>query len=117
MRVLWVLCGIVSLALGALGVVLPLVPTVPFLLLTAFCFARSSPRLHVWLIEHPVFGPPIRNWQDRGAISRRAKRMATLSVAAVFLLSLLLGVRSQILALQAIILTGVLVFIWSRPED
>lgn len=116
MRIVWAVCGVVALCLGALGALLPLLPTVPFMLLAAFCFARSSPELHHWLVSHPVFGPPILEWQHHGAISRRAKLLATVSIGAVFSLSLILGVRPLILGIQASVLCLVLLFIWSRPE-
>jgi len=115
LRIVWALCGLLALGFGALGVVLPLLPTVPFMLLAAFCFARSSPQLHNWLISHPYFGPPIMDWQERGAISRRGKIAATVSIAAVFAVSLALGVRPQVLAIQGVVLTAVLTFIWTRP--
>ncbi|MEE4118829.1 MAG: YbaN family protein [Paracoccaceae bacterium] len=117
MRVVWAFCGVLCVCFGALGVFLPLLPTVPFMLLAAFCFARSSPQLHDWLLSHPVFGPPIMDWQERGAISRRGKIAATLSIAAVFVLSLALGVRMAILGVQAAVLIGVLTFIWTRPAS
>ncbi|MEL6205067.1 MAG: YbaN family protein [Pseudomonadota bacterium] len=115
MRMVWAFCGILCLCLGAVGAILPLLPTVPFMLLAAFCFARSSPQLHQWLLSHPVFGPAIIDWQERGAISLRAKRAATVSIAAVFGLSLLLGVGFAVLAIQAVVLSAVLTFIWTRP--
>ncbi len=115
MRVLWLIGGGTALACGAVGVVLPLVPTVPFLLLAAFCFARSSDTLHDWLVTHPTFGPPIEDWRSGGAIRPRAKRLATVSIAAAFLLSILMGVRPTILLIQALVLSAVLVFIWTRP--
>ena len=105
-----------SVCFGAVGVFLPLLPTVPFMLLAAFCFARSSPQLHDWLLRHPVFGPPILDWQERGAISRRGKIAASVSIAAVFGLSLLLGLALELLVVQAVVLGAVMTFIWSRPE-
>lgn len=116
MKLLWVTIGLVSVALGLVGIVLPLLPTVPFLLLAAFCFGRSSDHLHDWLVSHPRFGALILDWQERGAISLRGKRLATVSVAAVFAISLALGVRPTILVIQAAALTGVLIFIWTRPS-
>lgn len=114
---MWASFGIIAVTLGGIGVILPLLPTVPFLLLAAFCFARSSERLHQWLTTHPKLGPPIQDWNERGAISLKAKRLATASIAIVFLISLLLGLRWELLATQAATLSCVLVFIWSRPND
>lgn len=115
MRALWGLAGVVSLGLGLLGIVLPLVPTVPFILLAAFCFSRSSRRLHGWLTSHRVFGPMIADWQARGAISMKAKRAATLAVVAVLTLSASLALPLPVLAIQAAILGAVMLFIWTRP--
>lgn len=116
MRVLWALLGVISLGLGIAGVALPLLPTVPFILLAAFCFARSSQRMHDWLTEHQRFGPIIRDWRENGAISPRVKRISTISIFAVFALSLVLGVRPLVLGIQALVLSAVLIFIWSRPN-
>lgn len=116
MRAFWLIGGGLALTLGAIGIVLPLLPTVPFLLLAAFCFARSSERLHDWLVSHPRFGPPIADWRERGAISRPAKWAASGSILAAFGLSLLLGVAATVLAVQAATLAAVSVFIWTRPD-
>ncbi len=116
MRAVWLSLGMFALALGVIGIFLPLLPTVPFLLLAAFGFARSSERLHHWLLSHPVFGPPISDWRERGAIGPRAKRLATISILAAFAISLALGLKLWILLTQAAVLTAVLVFIWSRPS-
>ena len=83
-RTLWLIIGLTSLALGIAGVVLPLLPTTPFVLLSAYCFARSSPRLHDWLLGHKIFGPLIHNWEQHRAISQRAKVLAVLSMAVGF---------------------------------
>lgn len=65
--------GTVSVGLGILGIFLPLLPTTPFLLLAAACYARSSDRFHDWLMNHRVFGEYIRNYRDHRAIRFRAK--------------------------------------------
>ncbi len=116
MRTFWLALGFFFTGLAFLGIPLPLLPTVPFLLLAAFCFARSSERFHDWLVNHPVFGPPIRDWRANGAISRRGKRLATLSVFVAFGISLALGVAAWVLAMQAAALSGMMIFIWTRPE-
>ena len=75
-RVLWVAAGVLALALGLVGIFLPLLPTTPLVLLAAFCFARGSTRCERWLLTHPRFGPMVRDWRLRRAIPRRAKHLA-----------------------------------------
>lgn len=116
-RGLWMMGGLSALCLGLVGLALPLLPTVPFLLLAAFCFARSSAPLHHWLLDHPQLGPPIRNWEERGAIGRRAKVMASLSMAAGFAFSIWIGLAVWALVAQAVVLLAVGAFIWARPEE
>jgi uncharacterized membrane protein YbaN (DUF454 family) len=70
------LLGFGSVALGLLGLFLPLLPTVPFMLLAAFCFARSNPALEARILADPRFGPHIRAWRTHGSISRRGKTAA-----------------------------------------
>ena len=89
-RLLFLAFGFASLALGVLGLFLPLLPTVPFVLLAAFSFARSSPRLETWLVEHPKLGPPIRDWRERGAVRPAAKRSAIFAFALSALIGLFL---------------------------
>jgi len=91
-RTLLVVCGTVALALGLVGVFLPLLPTTPFLLLAAACYARSSTRLHDWLLNHRVFGEYIRDYRDRRGMKLRAK------IVALGLLWLMIG--SSILAVD-----------------
>jgi uncharacterized membrane protein YbaN (DUF454 family) len=115
-RVLWLAVGFLATGCGIAGVVLPLVPTTPFLLLAAFAFARSSPRLHDWLVNHPRFGPPIADWQAHGAISRRTKLVAAAVMIATLALSVVTGVRSEIVVVQALVLSAVAVFVLTRPN-
>ncbi|WP_425044997.1 YbaN family protein [Primorskyibacter sp. S87] len=116
MHYLWAILGIFSVGLAAAGIVLPLLPTVPFILLASFCFARSSPRLHNWLLAHKTFGPMIEDWNRSGAINPQAKKWATVSVAFVFALSLALKAPTHVLIIQAIVLSAVMLFIWTRPN-
>lgn len=116
MRILWAGFGGLALVLGLVGVVLPLLPTTPFVLLAAYCFARSSPRLHGWLISHPRLGPMIRDWNEHRAIPPRAKRLAVLAMLAAFALSLGIGLRWEALAAQGLVLIGAASFILTRPD-
>jgi hypothetical protein len=72
--------GVFSVALGVIGIFLPLLPTTPFLLLAAACFARSSDRLYRWLTAHRVFGSYIRNYREQRAIPLRAKVVTLLTL-------------------------------------
>lgn len=114
-RLLYLGLGFASVALGALGIVLPLLPTVPFMLLAAFFFARSSPRLEAWIVEHPSFGPHVRDWRDKGAISRAGKRAAFVAFAVSAALGLALLPFPWLLVPLAAALAGGS-WIATRPE-
>lgn len=116
-RPLWLTCGLVSVACGLAGVILPLVPTTPFILLAVFCFARSSPRLEAWLLNHRTFGPMIRDWRRNGSIDRRAKRLAVILMVVAFTISLALRVPLWLLGLQAAVLVAAATFILTRPDS
>lgn len=115
-RSIWAAAGLICVALGTIGLFLPFLPTVPFLLAAGFFFGKSSVRLHRWLLAHQVLGPPIRRWNERGAISRKAKIFASGSCAAALLMSAGLGFSARVIGVQAIALAGVMVFIWTRPD-
>ncbi|KPF73004.1 hypothetical protein IP88_09735 [alpha proteobacterium AAP81b] len=114
-RQLWIALGCTSVALGAAGVVLPLLPTTPFVLLAAWAFAKSSPRLHDWLLAHNMFGPLIADWRRNGAIAPRAKVASVLAMAAAFGLSLALAAPAWLLAVQGAVLAASAAFVLSRP--
>ena len=116
MRVVWGILGGLCMALALLRFALPLLSTVPFLLLAALLFGYSSKRLHFWLTNRNTFGSMITAWTRSGAISLTAKRYATVSILTVFSLSLVLGVSATLLTLQALFLCCVLGFIWTRPH-
>lgn len=116
LRVLWITLGVVATGLGVAGIFLPLLPTTPFLLLAAFAFARSSPRLHAWLIGHPRLGPVILEWQRHGAIRRRIKVLALSLMALSLAVTIAMGFAPWIVVSQALVLAAVAAFIVSRPE-
>lgn len=115
-RIVLIAAGLISLAIGAVGIFVPLLPTTPLVLVAAFCFANSSERLHQWLLDHNVFGPLIDNWRRYGAISRNAKIMSVASMVAVLLISWWLDVATWIIGLQAVILGCSAAFILTRPS-
>jgi hypothetical protein len=116
MRVVFLICGVLALALGLIGIVVPFLPSTPFLILAAACFARSSRRFHDWLVGHPTFGPVIRDWRDQGAIAPRAKRAAAVAMALTLVISALIGLPWAVLAVQGVVLAGMAAFVLSRPS-
>ncbi|WP_412774629.1 YbaN family protein [Nitrobacter sp.] len=116
-RYVFLVLGIGFVALGFIGAFLPVLPTTPFLILAAACFARSSPRLENWLLRHPRFGPLLRGWRERGAIPVKAKLMALGGTALGFVL-LWLGSHPGpwlMAAVALIMLTG-LAYVFTRPS-
>jgi len=115
-RQMWLMLGLTASACGLAGVVVPLLPTTPFLLLAAFAFARSSPRLHAWLLDHPRFGPLISDWQSHGSIAPAVKLTAVAVMLATFVFSWLAGAPGTILLIQAAVLGAAAAFVLSRPS-
>ena len=115
MRLLWIFFGSLSLGLGVLGAVLPVLPTTPFVLLAAFCYARGSHRLHRMLLDSRMFGPMIADWQAEGAISRRARYTAAATMLAVLVFSVFMGVPGWVLAIQAVCMGGAATYVLTRP--
>ena len=110
------MAGVLFVAIGTIGVILPLLPTTPFLLLAAYCFARSSPKLHDWLLNHRSFGPMISNWDRYGSIDRRSKCIAMIVILMTLGISVAIGVPWWALASQTVVLVIVSTFILTRPE-
>lgn len=94
LKPLFLAVGLISLTLGAAGIFLPILPTTPFMLLAAFCFARSSDRLHRYLVNHPVFGEYISNYYDQAMTPRHKART---------LAALWFGIIVSCLLIQAVI--------------
>ncbi|WP_439586407.1 YbaN family protein [Hydrogenophaga sp.] len=101
---LWA-AGSISLALGLIGVVVPGLPTTPFVLLAAACYAKASPRLHGWLLRHRFLGPMVRDWEAHRSLTRRTKTIAILSMVVMVGLSAW-GLRHQPWALGALLAAG-----------
>lgn len=114
-RPIYFTCGLVALAAGFVGIALPIMPTVPFLLLAAFCFARSRPEWAQRLYDHPRYGPSLRDWRDRRAIGRKAKLSAigAMSAGVVFTF-FTLGFPLVLISLAVLAVAGS--WIWTRAE-
>lgn len=116
-RILFLTGGWLSLILGAIGVFLPILPTTPFLILAAFCFSRSSRRVHQWLLSQKLFGPLIQAWEEHGVIPFRAKCLSTtmmlllISYPMLFMQIPVLGKT-----LMGLSIVCVLIYIWTRPS-
>ena len=115
-RVLWIALAYIALALGLIGIVVPGLPTTPFVLLSAWAAAKGSRRLHEWLLAHRTFGPMIRDWQAQGAVSRRAKWAAVLMMAACAVIFFLTAPKLWMAASGTAIMSVVAVWLWLRPE-
>ena len=114
-RHLWLGGGLAALGLGTVGIALPLLPTVPFYLLAAFCFARSRPEWAERLYAHPRYGPPLQAWRERRAIGRRAKVSALVALfASVVIVELTLGWPWVLIPAAIALVSGA--WIWTRAE-
>lgn len=115
MRAIFLLLGHLSIAVGFIGIFVPLLPTTPFVLLAAACYSRGSERFHSWLREHPRFGPMIHSWREHGAIGTRPKIIAVITVVASVTYSVIcLGMPWSAAAL--LVGLAMLTFILTRPS-
>lgn len=116
-RYLFLTGGLLFLLLGIIGILLPLLPTTPFLIIAAYCFSRSSPKIHRWLWTHPYLGPPLQTWSREGAISLRSKLVATGLILVSFIYAIFWKVPLlMIQCFLGLFGIGILFFLWSRPN-
>jgi Uncharacterized protein conserved in bacteria len=117
MRIVYLSLGWLLVTIGVIGAFMPVLPTTPFLIMAVACFARSSPRLEAWLLEHPRFGKPLRDWREKGAVPRRAK------IAAVVMMMISYAIFWFVTsppALRAAIVAAIMIvpaiYVVTRPE-
>ena len=116
-RPIFFAAGSLLVAVGFVGAFLPLLPTTPFLILAAACFARSSPRLENWLLNHRQFGPMLRAWREHGAIPAKAKAFACIGMSAGYAVFWWGHRPSLPLALAvAGVMIGAATYVLSRPS-
>jgi hypothetical protein len=116
-RGLYIALGWLMVTLGIIGAFVPLMPTTIFLILGSWFFARSSPRLEAWLLNHPRFGGTLRAWNDSGAVPARAKAMACIGMTVGFAL-FVAGTHPGLwlaLAVATVMLASAL-YVVSRPS-
>jgi len=117
LRAVYFVLGLLMVVLGIIGIFVPLMPTTSFLILAAWCFARSSRRAEAWILNHPKFGPPIRAWQQNRAIARRYKVMSIGGMAlglAVFVLTA--HPAWWVASLLALAILALATYVATRPE-
>ena len=117
----WWLLAYASLGTGIVGIFVPGLPTTVFILLSAYAASRGSDRLHAYLTQHPNFGPMIADWQAHGAVARRVKWVATLTMLAcagmlLALMQLVSTHRAWMTVLPITCMVVVAVWLWLRPE-
>ncbi|QDF66745.1 DUF454 domain-containing protein [Shewanella sp. SNU WT4] len=114
-RGLLLFIGLLSLVLGFAGVFLPVLPTVPFILLSAYCFARSNQRLHDWLHRHPWFADGLQNWEQHKAMRPNLKRKAIMMSALSFMISIYFVPLLWVKVLLICCFCSLMLFIWRIP--
>jgi len=114
-RSLWMAAGALFFALGWIGLILPMMPGFVFFLAAAFCFARGNPVWEQRMLDNPRLGPPLRDWRERRAISRKAKRSAVTAMAVAGVIAwVIVGFPWAIVSIGAMI--AVALWLWTRPE-
>jgi len=118
MRSAYFLLGWLFFGLGAVGIMIPGLPTVPFVLIALWLFSRSSQRFHDWLYTHRVFGPPLQQWREHGVIPLKAKLVAisTMTLSLAYMIGIA-DVGGAIVASTAVIMLVGVVFILRQPSQ
>ncbi|MGQ7274457.1 YbaN family protein [Marinobacter sp. V034] len=106
----------ISVALAAAGVVLPLLPTTPFVLLAAWAASKGSPEFELWLHNHRIYGPIIQNWRDHRAVPRKAKWLAFIMLLFSWSILYWTGAPTPLLVASGLFFTGLTLFLASRPS-
>lgn len=115
-QLLWRILAVVALKLALLGIPLPGLPTVPFILVAAWAAGKGWPELEARLLAHPKYGPPILHWRRHGAVSRRAKYIALIAMVSSVMMLWLSTLPLWLKIALPCFLAGVFTWLWHRPE-
>ena len=113
---IYIFLGLLFLLLGFIGLLLPIVPTTPLILVSVWFFARSSKKLENWLINHKIFGKNIRDWNEKGAISKNAKLSAIPLIIFSFSATIYFNEIFYLDLILAVLGISILIFINTRPS-
>lgn len=113
----WTIAGTFFVGLGAVGLLVPLMPTTPFLLLALGCYGRGSPRARRWLLENPLFGRYLKSYYEGRGLTLRAKALSIAAVAIGFTLSIIItGVGPLITIIMVMVASGVIIHLLTLPN-
>jgi uncharacterized membrane protein YbaN (DUF454 family) len=116
-NILWRVAALAAFAIGIVGIAIPVLPTVPFLILSAWAASKGWPSFETWLLDHRLYGPHIRSWRERGIVPRTAKIWAVLTMTASAVLLQLLDVPTWLQLGAPLMMAVVAVWLWRRPES
>jgi hypothetical protein len=116
-NILWRLAALAAFAIGIVGIAIPVLPTVPFLIVAAWAASKGWPSFEQWLLEHRLYGPHIRSWRERGVVPRAAKIWATLTMFGSAVLLQLLGMPNWLRIGAPVAMAIVALWLWRRPES
>ena len=115
-RYFWIILGFMSLGMAYLGVILPGLPYSPFIVFAAYCFAKSSPRMHNWIMNHKLFGPFINNWNQKRVFPLKLKFFMLASMSVSLILMYTSGVPARGIVYTGIFMALVAIWAWRFPS-
>lgn len=112
-KIIYNVLGIISLLIGAIGIILPILPTTPFILLSAACFCKGSNKLHDWLLQSRVFGPIIKDYEEKKGIEKKTKikAISIMWFAVIITILFFLNTIFHIVMVISVALIGTLVML------